>query len=1225
MVSGSDFIVSRTANKDNSSSYYLRKPSTSPPKKVQFKEISQLLQSFGIDLRYNRFLILQGEVEQIALMKPKAENENETGMLEFLEDIIGSNRLKEPLAKLQERVDETNEERAEKMNRLKAIQKEKDALEGPRNEAIKFMQLENQIVQEKNKLFQVLRQKDIEKRDSANDLFQEHNLKLQEAMKEIDSLQENKNQLLNDYKEKETAFSKHKTDVESARKKFRELENDDLKLGELVKGTKNKGKNITNELEREEKKLEELQGKPAELEEDIEVLTVKKEQLENDKAVADEELNRVRREIKKDTEELNAEKEEKQQQLLDLQKGVDDAKSAMEIAKSEFQLYVQRQRTEKAKLDQLKFKFDSNEREINAKKTALAKFTGSLPDMEKEVDVYGRQVSKKKSEKDQLEQEVRSLRVKENEAKNKMNNTKSRNKVQSALLDAKRKGRLTGIIGRLGDLGTIPPTYDVAVSTACGRLDQTVVETTEDAMAAITFLKEHSLGVTTFIALDQITAQHEGKWQNWRGCPEDSQRLFDLIVPNQERLKVAFYFSLWDTLVCKDLSQATRISNASGRSRIVTLDGKIIESSGAMTGGGRPSKGRMTLSSRRSSVVGDDDVSEESLKQIQENISTKSGEIVMLNEEISGLQSKIEKLHQEIAQMKESAPKLRLAVKSLEEQQEPIKRHIQETEEACQDATPDPERVKDLDAKLESTTKEHKNREAEAAVFEKEVNEIKEKIRDILEKSLGAAKKKAQQVKSQLDSVNSDLAKKSAAKKNAERNIEKSQQRIEQLKKETEEAITKIKELKEQKKQLEEQAIQLTEMVKEIEALTPGFQEEINGITKKIDVIKQRESKLKTDNLDLKHEVDKLETAVKERDQEVKRWTDKVKTLELQTIPDEDFDPNEEEEYQDEVSEEEQDDGQVCSSESATLNSSRSTVVGDSESEQLIEVPEEGHSVEKVEKKCVKKKIVVKKRRKHSLHVYSKYELVRLDTSRVKAELESLEQELKAMKPNMASIEDFKKKVEVYLSRSEELRITTEKRDMYKSQFESLRNQRMAEFKEGFLVITMKLKEMYRTITAGGDADLEWADSLDPFSEGIIFSVRPNKKSWKKISNLSGGEKTLSSLSLIFALHFYKPSPLYVMDEIDAALDFKNVSIVAQYIKDRTKNTQFIIISLRNNMYELAYRLVGIYKTHNSTKSVVLVPTDFPSDLRQHGKIEDRGKKKVQKGQLLSEVVSSQP
>ena len=56
----------------------------------------------------------------------------------------------------------------------------------------------------------------------------------------------------------------------------------------------------------------------------------------------------------------------------------------------------------------------------------------------------------------------------------------------------------------------------------------------------------------------------------------------------------------------------------------------------------------------------------------------------------------------------------------------------------------------------------------------------------------------------------------------------------------------------------------------------------------------------------------------------------------------------------------------------------------------------------------------------------------------------------------------------------------------------------------GFGVITLKLKEMYQMITLGGDAELELVDSLDPFSEGIVFSVRPPKKSWKNISNLSG-------------------------------------------------------------------------------------------------------------------------
>lgn len=103
----------------------------------------------------------------------------------------------------------------------------------------------------------------------------------------------------------------------------------------------------------------------------------------------------------------------------------------------------------------------------------------------------------------------------------------------------------------------------------------------------------------------------------------------------------------------------------------------------------------------------------------------------------------------------------------------------------------------------------------------------------------------------------------------------------------------------------------------------------------------------------------------------------------------------------------------------------------------------------------------------------------------------------------------------------------------------------------------------------------------------------PPKKSWRAIANLSGGEKTLASLALVFALHVFKPTPLYFMDEIDAALDFKNVSIVANYIQSKTQAAQFIVISLRNDMFELAHRLVGIYKTSNCTKSIAIDNKDL--------------------------------
>lgn len=89
----------------------------------------------------------------------------------------------------------------------------------------------------------------------------------------------------------------------------------------------------------------------------------------------------------------------------------------------------------------------------------------------------------------------------------------------------------------------------------------------------------------------------------------------------------------------------------------------------------------------------------------------------------------------------------------------------------------------------------------------------------------------------------------------------------------------------------------------------------------------------------------------------------------------------------------------------------------------------------------------------------------------------------------------------------------TKERDELVAKFEETRQKRHHEFMQGFQEIKRKLKEIYRTITIEGDAELELVDTLDPFTEGIVLSVRPPKKSWKNVGNLSGGEKTLRYFS----------------------------------------------------------------------------------------------------------------
>lgn len=133
----------------------------------------------------------------------------------------------------------------------------------------------------------------------------------------------------------------------------------------------------------------------------------------------------------------------------------------------------------------------------------------------------------------------------------------------------------------------------------------------------------------------------------------------------------------------------------------------------------------------------------------------------------------------------------------------------------------------------------------------------------------------------------------------------------------------------------------------------------------------------------------------------------------------------------------------------------------------------------------------------------------------------SLTERIQAAKPNLSVLKEYRRREKEFLERAQDLERITQARDAAKQSYDDMRKQRLDEFMAGFNVISMKLKEMYQVgsmlgrsstpfaesdallaaqmITLGGNAELELVDSLDPFSEGIIFSVMPPKKSWKNM------------------------------------------------------------------------------------------------------------------------------
>lgn len=1105
-VPGSEFTVSRTAHKDNSSFYCIN------DKRVQFKEVSKLLQSHGIDLRYNRFLILQGEVEQIALMKPKADNDSESGMLEFLEDIIGTTRLKEPLNKLSLKVEEYNEIRAEKMNRVRVVEKEMKSLEEAKNEAVRFLETENQITIEKSKLYQIHKSEAIAEAENCKGDYDRAKDIYEKAMSEVNDIKKKREETEEEQKQMGKEFAVINKKAEEFQEKYKDCERRDVQLRDKIKNIKAKGKKLEKTIEEETKKSEELTQMPDKCLKDIEGFTVKKEKVETDLKEAEERLAVVMGEIKGDIEPLRNQKDMIERQLLEVQKGVNESRSQMEIAKHELSIYLSEEQNQKSRLQQLKYKLEKNISDAKDKRSALQKFQTEIPSAEQKLKEMIEEIEKLETKKNKCVDEFRNKSQHLNELKHSAVDKTSKNRILNALMEQKRKGHLKGILGRLGDLGAVDRKYDIAVSTACGPLDNIVTETLNDATECINFLKKNNLGTAKFIALDKMSQRY--RWTEGDAYPEGVPRLFDLIRVKDERVRVAFYYGLHDTLVTDDIEQGSRIAydrnkTQGRRYRVVTLKGQLFETSGTMSGGGRPSSGRI------GSSVAVSDVDESEITALEEEVNLLSHKINELNNRLEDLRSESERLTKDIAVMKQNKPQFEMEVKQFDKMETELNKDIKQQEERVRKAAPDSNQVKQLTEKVEKETKKFEKEEQKCNRFNEQISELEEKINEVMDSKVGSVRRKNDELKNQLKKVNTDLNKANVALTTCQRNIEKTKEKIHSLEEEREQTLKSLTDTKDDIKRLEEEAKEVSVSYEAATNEKEEAEEKLKTIQTRISKLKAQELKINNENVDAKHELEEQKKKLDAKEAEVNRFVQHLAALELHKI------------------------------------------LG---KEDMI-FPE-----------------------------LTAEEMENLTVNSLQKEIENLEKDLKKMKPNMAAIEEFRKKENLFLERHKEMKEVTEQRDAYKNQFEEIRELRLKEFKDGFITIARKLKEMYRMITMGGDAELEFIDSLDPFQEGVTFAVRPNKKSWKKISNLSGGEKTLSSLALIFALHYYKPSPLYVMDEIDAALDFKNVSIVANYIKQRTRNTQFIIISLRNNMYELADRLVGIYKTYNCTKSVTVNP-----------------------------------
>jgi chromosome segregation protein len=131
-------------------------------------------------------------------------------------------------------------------------------------------------------------------------------------------------------------------------------------------------------------------------------------------------------------------------------------------------------------------------------------------------------------------------------------------------------------------------------------------------------------------------------------------------------------------------------------------------------------------------------------------------------------------------------------------------------------------------------------------------------------------------------------------------------------------------------------------------------------------------------------------------------------------------------------------------------------------------------------------------------------------------------------------------------------------------------------FREAFDAINLNFQEMFGTLFGGGRAGLTLIDEDDILESGIEIIAQPPGKRLQNVQLLSGGEKALTAISLMFGIFKYKPSPFCVLDEIDAPLDDANIGRFVEILKTMQEQTQFIIITHSRKTMEIADRLYGV-------------------------------------------------
>ena len=1152
---------SRTISNSGASDYKIDN------KTVTFEEYAEKLKQFGILVKARNFLVFQGDIEAVAQKSPK-------DLTQLFEQLSGSDELKQAYNDAQLKVKEAEEENAVVFGKKKTLMSQRKQIKEQKDEAEKHIKLVNELKELKTdrammKLFHL---------DEGIKTMQEEKLKIVKSRDAHDEKNEANKVELEEKKKTKAQVAKSALVAEKKMSKLRE---------ELSKATPKMVKS-NESLQRNKKKLQLLQ--------------TNLEKTKEDKDSRSQDVTKLEKQL----EEVNdAERLYDADQLKKAEK-----RSKVELSDAQREEFNQKRAEAGSKTFKFKRERDAAENRANVDKGTLERLEGKIAQLEKRKSFLK---ENEKSQKARLKEVGEKVKLAESDFKaqdakikilaDEKRSTRAKAEHYQTQIDAlteklrsakalrkenEREMKATeaiasmrslfaGCRGRVTDLIKVSnKKYELAVITALGRsADAVVVDDRESAKECIQYLKDQRVPAMEFIPLKDIKTMSENN-ERLRELGGTAKLVID-VVSFDNAYHRAMLHSLGDCVVCDTHAEAKKLAydkskkNAGALLKVVSLDGTSIDKAGKLTGG---SSQGLTDKANRFTRADIDTWRKEKEKLETEMLKLKSVQQI-INEE-SAVYSQKQRHERDLANLKEDYKDVEAKLKRFQDEMtsinDALKPIIPEREATEKSIKEFEAKIVELDAKIHDISDEI-YAEFSKRVGIKNIREHEEERETRRKKQAEAKAEFASQrarVVELLDyekSRDNDSAIKRNEKdiKKCEKEIETLETELEKLNQSTAEMKTQLKELdgelkraKDDARSVERELQSLKELNAEANDERERFSRLINAKNNHLDALRgSRLDVLKNASMELLEIPRAAQLAAGSGSTKKKK---KSSSRKRKTAGDDDDEEEEDEEVEND------DDAMDVDAPRSEYDTDENYAVDYSDLK-----PELRLAIDQAQRD-------------------------RLD-GEMRDECNERAATLEKLEPNMKALEQYDQILEKEKQQAVEIDNAREKLSACQITFREIAETRGARFRGAFEHVEKRISETYRELTkgsahpTGGQAFLTLENYDEPFLGGVNFTAMPPSKRYREMEMLSGGEKTIAALALLFAIHSYRASPFFVLDEVDAALDKSNVEKMARFVRSKSLGkggTQSIVISLKDNFYDKAESLVGVSRDQREACSKVL-------------------------------------